>query len=193
LWGQLVGATPWKQQLMLGIGVITAALVIPFILQTTFIAYRIENILPRLGMDLKQTLPAPQATLMVTITKGVFVGKLPFFMVKVGMVLAIIAIILDGFLRMTKSTIRFSVLLFALGIYLPLGYITAFLVGGNHSSFNKRWAKDCKGGSNDRSRRFMCVRYCRRRSGAGIGFNDPFCLLSINRNFCSESAFFNTL
>ncbi len=128
--GQLVGVTPWKQQLMLGIGVITSALVIPLILQTTFIAYGIENILPRLGMDLKQTLPAPEATLMATITKGFFVGKLPFFMIKVGMVLAIIAIILDEFLRITKSTVRFPVLLFALGIYLPLGYVTAFLVGG---------------------------------------------------------------
>jgi putative OPT family oligopeptide transporter len=128
--GQLVGATPWKQQLMLAIGAIAAALIIPFILQTTFQAYGIGEILPRPGMNPEQALPAPQATLIATIAKGFFVGHLPWGMIKLGISLGIIVIILDEYLKYIKSPIRFPALLFALGIYLPLGYVTAFLIGG---------------------------------------------------------------
>lgn len=128
--GQLVGATPWKQQLMLAIGAVAAALVIPFILQTTFQAYGIGDVLPRPGMDPAQALPAPQATLMATIAKGFFLGKLPWGMIKLGVLLGIVAVIIDEYLKYVKSNIRFPALLFALGIYLPLGYVTAFLVGG---------------------------------------------------------------
>ncbi len=128
--GQLVGATPWKQQLMLAVGAIASALVVPFILQTTFMAYGIGDVLPRPGMNPEYALPAPQATLMATIAKGFFVGNLPWNMIIIGAVLAIAAITLDEFLKITKSKTRFPVLLFALGIYLPLGYVTAFLIGG---------------------------------------------------------------
>jgi putative OPT family oligopeptide transporter len=139
--GQLVGATPWKQQLMLAIGAIASACVIPFILQTTFEAYGIADILPRAGMDPEQALPAPQAMLMATIAKGFFVGQLPWHMIAFGALLAVIAICIDEFLKVTKSNFKFPVLLFALGIYLPLGYVTAFLVGGIINSLAKRKTK----------------------------------------------------
>lgn len=128
--GQIVGATPWKQQLMLAVGAIASALVIPFILQTTFQAYGIGDVLPRPNMNPANALPAPQATLMATLAKGFFVGKLPWHMVLGGGALAVVAIIIDEYLRITNSNVRFPVLLFALGIYLPLGYVTAFFVGG---------------------------------------------------------------
>lgn len=128
--GQIVGATPWKQQLMLAIGAIASALVIPFILQTTFEAYGIGDVLPRPNMNPEHALPAPQATLMATIAKGFFLGKLPWKMINYGVMLGLIAIALDIFLKYRKSEYRFPVLLFALGIYLPFGYVTAFLVGG---------------------------------------------------------------
>lgn len=128
--GQIVGATPWKQQLMLAVGAIASALVIPFILQTTFEAYGIGDVLPRANMNPDNAMPALQATLMATIAQGFFIGKLPWNMVFGGAVLAIIAILLDEYLKRKKSGIRFPVLLFASGIYLPLGYVTAFLVGG---------------------------------------------------------------
>lgn len=128
--GQLVGATPWKQQLMLAVGAIASALVIPFILQTTFQAYGIGDVLPRPGMNPEHALPAPQATLMATIAKGFFVGQLPWGMIKLGVLMGFIAILVDEYLKHIKSSIRFPALLFALGIYLPLGYVTAFIVGG---------------------------------------------------------------
>ncbi len=130
--GQIVGATPWKQQAMLAVGVVVSALVIPYILQTTFQAYGLGDILPRAGMDPAQALPAPQATIMATLVQGIFfVGKeLPWDMISGGVALGILAIIMDEFLRRRQSKIRFPVLLFALGIYLPLGYVTAFFLGG---------------------------------------------------------------
>ncbi len=128
--GQILGATPWKQQLMLVVGALASALVIPFILQTTFEAYGIGDVLPRLGMNPEHALPAPQATLMATVAKGFFIGKLPWHMILGGAALAVVAIILDLVLQARKSTYRFPVLLFALGVYLPLGYVTAFFVGG---------------------------------------------------------------
>ncbi len=128
--GQLVGATPWKQQLMLAIGAVASALVIPFILQTTFEAYGIGDILPRAGMNPEHALPAPQATLIGTIAKGFFVGQLPWNMILAGAALAVVAIIFDIYLKKTKSAYRFSPLIFALGIYFPFSYVTAFFVGG---------------------------------------------------------------
>jgi putative OPT family oligopeptide transporter len=128
--GQLVGATPWKQQLMLAIGAVAAALVIPFILQTTFEAYGIGDVLPRAGMNPEHALPAPQATLMATVAKGFFVGQLPWNMILVGAALAVFAIVFDIYLKKTNSSYRFPPLVFALGIYFPLGYVTAFFVGG---------------------------------------------------------------
>jgi len=140
--GQIVGATPWKQQLMLVVGAVASALVIPFILQTTFEAYGIGDVLPRPGMDPNQALAAPQATLMATLAKGFFAGKLPWSMIQLGAGLAVLAIILDEFLKYKKSSVRFPVLLFALGIYLPFGYVTGFLVGGVISYFVEKHLKD---------------------------------------------------
>jgi len=128
--GQIVGATPWKQQLMLIVGTVASALVIPFILQTTLEAYGIGDILPRAGMDPSHALPAPQATLMATVAQGFFAGNLPWPMLQIGAGLAVLAIMLDEFLKRIGSSVRFPVLLFALGIYFPLGYMMAFLVGG---------------------------------------------------------------
>jgi putative OPT family oligopeptide transporter len=128
--GYVIGATPWKQQAMLIVGAIASALVIPYILQTTYEAYGIGDILPRPGMDPKQSLPAVQATLMATVTQGFFAGKLPWGMIQIGLGLGLLAILVDEFLKRKTKGYRFPALLFALGIYFPLGYVMAFMVGG---------------------------------------------------------------
>lgn len=154
--GQIVGATPWKQQVMLAIGAVASALVIPLILQTTFQAYGIGDILPRAEMDPMQALPAPQATLMATIATGFFSGKLPWKLIAIGAILAVIAILVDEFLKRINSTVRFPVLLFALGIYLPLGYIIAFFVGGIIHSLAKRNSKK-KGHISETDHGILCA------------------------------------
>jgi len=155
--GQLVGATPWKQQLMLLIGAIASALVIPFILQTTFEAYGIGDILPRAGMDPAQALPAPQAMLMATVAKGFFVGHLPMNMIFSGAVVAVVAIILDEYLKRGTSGYRFPPLLLALGVYLPFGYVMGFLVGGLVRAFAKRGKKKSSPASEESDNGILCA------------------------------------
>ncbi|HEV2524132.1 MAG TPA: oligopeptide transporter, OPT family, partial [Gammaproteobacteria bacterium] len=154
--GQLVGATPWKQQVMLAVGAIAAALVIPFILQTTFEAYGIGDVLPRAGMNPEHALPAPQATLMATIAKGFFVGQLPWNMILTGAALAVVAIIFDSYLKRTNSTYRFPPLVFALGIYFPLGYVSAFFVGGLVRSL-ANWGKGSKDDASETNHGILCA------------------------------------
>ena len=76
--GQLVGATPWKQQVMLLLGVLVSALVIPPIMQLLFNVYGIAGVMPHEGMDASQSLPAPTAALMAAITEAVFRNSLPW-------------------------------------------------------------------------------------------------------------------
>src|SRR6266480_2339060 len=68
--GQVVGATPWKQQLMLVLGVIASAFVVPPILDLLYNAYGIGGVFPHAGMNPAQMLSAPQAALMATVAKS---------------------------------------------------------------------------------------------------------------------------
>lgn len=70
--GHLVQATPWRQQVALIIGSIVGAIVISPVLELLYNAYGFTGALPRAGMDAAQALSAPQATLMTTIAKGIF-------------------------------------------------------------------------------------------------------------------------
>lgn len=135
--GLVVGSTPWKQQMMLIVGSLASALVIPLILQTTFQAYGIGDIFPRTGMNPAHALPAPQATLMATVAQGFFQGKLPWDMVGLGVAVGAVVIIIDEYLKRT-SKYRFPALLFALGVYFPFSYVTAFAVGGIVNTLVKR-------------------------------------------------------
>ncbi len=155
--GQVVGATPWKQQLMLLVGAIAAALVIPFFLQTTFQAYGIGDILPRAGMDPAQALSAPQATLMATVASGFFAGHVPMPMILGGAVIALIVIMVDEYLKYKKSSYRFPALVFALGVYLPLGYVMGFVVGGIVRAFAKKGKKQGADSAEGSDRGVLCA------------------------------------
>ncbi len=134
--GQMIGATPWRQQLMLIIGVIVSALVIAPVLQLLFNAYGMGGVLPRVGMDATQMLAAPQAGLMAAVAKGVFGHNLPWNMIGTGAVVAVICIIADEFLR--RKNIRFPALAVGLGIYLPLDTTTPIFIGGVVALLAKR-------------------------------------------------------
>ncbi len=98
--GQMVGATPWKQQVMLIVGVIVAALVIPLILQLLLSAYGLNGApLPRPDMDPTQMLSAPQASLMAAVVQGIFTHNVQWDMMSIGGLIAIIALILDNYTR----------------------------------------------------------------------------------------------
>ncbi len=124
--GYLVGATPWKQQVMLIVGVCAAALVMAPILNLLLAAYGIGPV----TAAHPNSLTAPQAALMAAVAKGVFEGGLPWKMVFLGMALAVAIIALDLILEKRGSEFRAPVLAVAVGIYLPLELSTPIIAGG---------------------------------------------------------------
>ncbi|RLF33720.1 MAG: oligopeptide transporter, OPT family [Thermoplasmata archaeon] len=107
--GQMLGATPWKQQLTELIGVIAAAPILAIVIQALDKAYKIGS----------PDLPAPQAFLMGGIVKGVIGGDMVWPFVIAGAFLALVLIIMD-----------IPVLPVAIGIYLPFTLSVPILVGG---------------------------------------------------------------
>lgn len=129
--GNILGATPWKQQLVLIIGVTAGASVIAPILQLLYDAYGMGGRFPRLGMDPMHALSAPQATLMASVAKGVFAHDLDWPLVILGVGIGLGIVLIDrGVLKPLKSTYRLSVMAVALGIYLPLEVIMPLVIGG---------------------------------------------------------------
>ena len=118
--GQLVGATPWKQQVMQIIGVLSAALVLGVVLDILHTAYTIGS----------PTLSAPQATLMKAVAEGVFQGNLPWNMVIIGAIIGVIIIALDIRQERMGSEFRIPILAVAVGIYLPISLTTPIFIGG---------------------------------------------------------------
>ncbi len=126
--GQIVGGTPWKQQVTLLASVIVAALVLPLILTLLFNAYGIGGVFPRPGMDPSQMLAAPQAGLMAEIVRGVFNHRLPWIMVIIGLGIGVSGIVIDEILK--KFNKRLLILGVGLGIYLPLAVSIPIFIGG---------------------------------------------------------------
>lgn len=121
--GYLVKATPWRQQFALIIGCIVGALVITPVLEILYHAYGFAGAMPREGMDAAQALSAPQATIMMTISNGIFSNSLEWTYILVGV---------------------------AFGIYLPpvvnvpliIGATLSWLVNRHIKRYAKRSGKD---------------------------------------------------
>ena len=127
--GQLVGATPWRQQVMLLLGVVVSALVIPLVMQLMFSVYGIAGVMPHEGMDISQSLPAPTAALLAAVTEAVFEGNLPWQMMLIG-ASVIVGIILINRLLNLQRFIKISMLGVAIGMYLPITSTFPLFVGG---------------------------------------------------------------
>lgn len=135
--GRMVGGTPWKQQVILFISIIAVSLVLPLILQLLFNAYGIGGVYPRPGMSQLQTLSAPQAGLMAAVSQAVFNHQIPWNMLGIGALIAVVAIINNEFLYRFFKT-RWPVLAIGLGIYLSLDATTPMIIGGIVSYFVNR-------------------------------------------------------
>lgn len=116
--GYLVGATPWRQQVVLIIGCLVGALVIPPVLELLYNAYGFAGAMPREGMDANQALAAPQATLMTQIANGIFKGNLDWTMLGFGVLVGVAVIVADVALRRSGKG-ALPPLAVGLGIYLP--------------------------------------------------------------------------
>jgi putative OPT family oligopeptide transporter len=124
--GRILGATPYKQQIMQFVGVIAAALVIAPVLSLILDVYGIG---PIRGLQ-PTTLAAPQASLMAAVSQGVFTRNLPWSMIFIGMAIAVGVIILDRVQEARGSAFRTPVLAVAVGIYLPFQLSVAIFLGG---------------------------------------------------------------
>ena len=134
--GKIIGATPWRQQLMMAIGVLVSAFIIGPVLELLFNAYGIGGVYPHPGMVPSEMLPAPQAGLMASVATGVLTRHLNWSMIFTGCVVAVLVIICDEILK--RKNHRLPALAVGLGIYLPPEIIMPAVVGGVVSYLVKR-------------------------------------------------------
>ena len=137
--GQLVDATPWRQQVALVVGVVMGSLVIPPVIDLLNHAYGFAGALHYGGPTLPNALPAPQATLISALAKGVITGQLDWSLLGIGVLVGIALIVVDEALRASK---RGSVppLAVGLGIYLPSSTTAFVVVGAVIGWAYDRWA-----------------------------------------------------
>ncbi len=129
--GQLVGATPWKQQAALIVGVVFGAAIIPPVLDLLNHAYGFSGS--------AHALPAPQATLIAALAKGVIAGKSDWGLLGAGALIGAGLIAIDELLR--RGGRQLPPLAVGLGIYLPASTIAAVVLGAVLGWFYNRWAE----------------------------------------------------
>ena len=125
--GQLVAATPWRQQVALLAGVAAATVTVPFVLNLLAQAYGFAGA-ANLHTVTSQPLAAPQANLMAALAQGVIGGKLNWNMIEIGAAVGAGIVFLDEILRMAKL-LRIPPLAVGLGIYLPMEATLPVVVG----------------------------------------------------------------
>ncbi|HET9637274.1 MAG TPA: oligopeptide transporter, OPT family [Gemmatimonadaceae bacterium] len=125
--GQLVGASPMRQQIALIVGVAAGASVIPSVLNLLARAYGFAGA-PNVNVIAANPLPAPQATLISALAQGVIGGKLEWKMLGIGALIGVGIVILDEVLRLLKK-LRIPPLAVGIGIYLPMSATFAVIVG----------------------------------------------------------------
>ena len=130
--GNIVGATPWKQQLMQLVGVVSAALTLGIVLTLLHEAYGIGS----------SDLPAPQAVLMTNVANGVFQGNLEWGMIYAGAILGIVIIMIDQYQAFRKADFRVPILAVAIGIYLPIELTLPIFIGGMLNHFASKTASE---------------------------------------------------
>ncbi|HEX8688038.1 MAG TPA: oligopeptide transporter, OPT family [Pyrinomonadaceae bacterium] len=125
--GQLVGASPMRQQIALIVGVAAGAAVIPWVLNLLARAYGFAGA-PNANVVTENPLPAPQATLISALAQGVIGGNLNWKMLGIGMLVGVGLIVLDAALGAMKR-LRIPPLAVGIGIYLPMSATFAVVVG----------------------------------------------------------------
>lgn len=133
--GQLVGATPWKQQVALVLGVVFGALVIPPVLDLLNSAFGFAG---AAGAG-ENALPAPQAALISALAKGVLGGDLDWGLIGIGASIGAVVILIDELLG-RAGKLRLPPLAVGMGIYLPMALTLLIPVGAVIGHLYNRWA-----------------------------------------------------
>ena len=139
--GQLVEATPWRQQVALVLGVVFGAIVIPPILDLMNTAFTFQG-----APGAKETaLAAPQAAIISTIAQGVLGGDLDWALIREGAIIGVVAVIVDEVLKRTSGKrLHLPPLAIGMGIYLPLEADLLIPFGAVLGWFYNRWAMQSK-------------------------------------------------
>ena len=134
--GQLVGATPWKQQVALIIGVLFGSLAIPPILQLMLDAFGFH------GMESagEEALAAPQAALMSSVASGIFDSSLNWDLIFLGAAIGVGLIIIDAVLRKFTTKLSLPALAVGMGMYLPINLTVTIPLGAFLGVLYNRWA-----------------------------------------------------
>ena len=151
--GQLVEATPWRQQVALIIGCIVGAFVISPVLELLFNAYGFTGAMPREGMDASQAITAAQATLVMTDSNGIFSINLEWSYFFTGIALGAILIVIDLILKKSSNgKYALPVLAVGMGIYLPpvvnaplfVGALLAWFINRHIENYARQSGKDAE-------------------------------------------------
>ncbi|HEX4847934.1 MAG TPA: oligopeptide transporter, OPT family, partial [Novosphingobium sp.] len=134
--GQLVGATPWRQQVALILGVIFGAIVIPPILDLLNTTFGFQGA-PGAGAD---ALAAPQAALITAIAQGVLGGNLDWGLIGLGAGIGAGVILVDEALRKTGKG-SLPPLAVGMGMYLPMSLTVLIPLGAYLGHRYNRWAE----------------------------------------------------
>lgn len=121
--GHLIGASPFRQQIMCIIGMAASSFFIAPIMNLLH-----ENTPGGIG---GRELAAPQAALLASLAKGLFSpeGSLPWGLIFLGMGIAALIALIDYILSIRNSSIRLPVMPVAVGLYLPAPISIPILTG----------------------------------------------------------------
>ena len=126
--GQMLRASPRKQQLMLLFGVLISALVVPLVMELLYQAYGFAGHLPRSNMDPNNALAIPPAAMMAALTQGIFNGAVPWHDICIGAATMLILFVLNEFVC-KRLRFELSLLGVGIGMYLPLSNSSALIIG----------------------------------------------------------------
>jgi putative OPT family oligopeptide transporter len=145
--GQIVGATPWRQQVALVIGVVFGGLVIPPVLTLLNTAFGFLGA-PGAG---ENALAAPQAALISSLAKGVFGGDLDWGLLGLGVAIGAVVIAIDEALKL-KTKFALPPLAVGMGMYLPMSLTLIIPLGALLGRYYDKWA-DRTGGDVEQKKR----------------------------------------
>ena len=137
--GQLVGASPWAQQVALIVGVAASSLVVPFVLNLLARAYGFAGA-ANLHTVTSQPLAAPQANLISALAQGVIGGNLDWTLIGIGALIGAAIVGLDEIARL-RGWMRIPPLAAGCGIYLPMSATLPVVLGAFIGWFYHRMAK----------------------------------------------------
>ncbi|GAM96540.1 oligopeptide transporter [alpha proteobacterium U9-1i] len=154
--GQLVGASPWRQQVALIVGVIAGSLVIGPVLDLLNAAYGFPGD-PNRSAIVAEPLAAPQATLISSLARGVLNADLDWNLILMGAGIGVVVIFIDEILGFLKL-LRIPPLAIGIGMYLPTDVTTPVVMGAAIGWFYNRAVEKRENG--EMAKRFGVLLAC---------------------------------